>query len=206
MSENRIFLVTLAEEGRGAGCQVAQEDRKEEELPTGTLLNGEGQVNTMSQQEFEPRGRHPEDEIYKPHYPYNWSEQGAEGMPRDELPGNVQMPGTQDSYHYHQPRQAQVPWWARPQPQRNGTRTFAVIVAFAILITLLMGALGIMGVILGSLAHLIGILLGAIFALLIFVFLIVSIVLALIWRALGRAFGYDRRARRMGRRAARRYW
>lgn len=177
----------------------------------------------MSQQEFEPRGPRSENEIYQPHYPYNWSDQHEEGMPRDEPPGAYDAPAgqpRQTGYQPYQTGQAQVPWWARPQPQQNGPRTFAALVTLAVLIIVLMGALGIIGVILGSLAHLIGILLGAIFALLIFVFLVVLFIIALVWRAIGRAFGYNRHAwhdmrraqrrashdaRRMARRAARRY-
>ena len=181
-------------------------------------------MSAMSHQEFEPRGQRSEDEIHRPHYPYNWSDQHEEGMPRDEPPGAYDAPmdqSRQAGYQSYQAGQAQVPWWARPQPQQHGPRTFAAIVALAVFIIVCMGALGIIGVVLGSLAHLIGVLLGAIFALLIFVFLVVFFILALVWRAIGRAVGYDRRAwhnlrraqrrsshdaRRMARRAARRYW
>lgn len=166
----------------------------------------------MSQQEFELRQQQADDEIYRPQYPYNWSDEHEEGMPRDESPGNYDAPGGQTKqeqagYQNNRGGQAQVPWWARPQSQQHGSRTFMLIVASALLIVLITGALGIAGVVLGALAHLLGVLLGAIFVLLIFLFVLVFLVLALISRALGRAFGYDRRAwhnqRRAQRRAAR---
>jgi len=185
----------------------------------------------MSQQEFEPRGRHSDDEIYHPHYPYNWSGQGEAGGPRDESPGAYDAPAGQfgqAAYQDYRADQAPAPDWARPQPRQNGPVIFVLIIAIAVLL----GVLGVLGAVLGSLAHLLGILLGAILALFIFVALLVLLVVALIGRSLGRAVGYDRRsahdlhrarrhaahdlhraqrhaahdARRMARRAARRYW
>ena len=166
----------------------------------------------MSQQEFEPRKQRPDEEIYQPHYPYNWSGQDQQaGMPRDEPPSTY---SAQSGERYDVPGTAQVPWWARPQPQQNGSLTFAAIVAIVIVLTLVMGALGIVGVVLGSLAHILGVILGAIFALLIFVCLLVCLILSLVGRAIGRAVrpsgAFDRRAwryqRHMARRAARRSW
>lgn len=156
----------------------------------------------MSQREFEPRGQQPDEEIYQPQYPYTWSNQPQqEGMPRDEPPVNY------DAQSGYQAGQAQVPWWARPQPHQNGPFIFAAIVAIAILLTLIMGALGIVGVVLGSIGHILGVILGAVFALLIFVFLLAFLILSLIFRAIGRSFGAPGMySRRMARRAARRPW
>jgi hypothetical protein len=167
----------------------------------------------MSQQEFEPRRQQPDEEVYQPQYPYAWSDQPQqEGMPRDEPPINY------DRQAGYQAGQSQVPWWARPQPQQNDPFRFAAIVGIAILVILLMGALGIAGVVLGALGHILGVILGAILALLIFVFLLVFLILGLIFRAIGRSFGVPglssrrmaRRTahdyRRMARRAARRAW
>lgn len=155
----------------------------------------------MSQQEFEPHQQRPDEEIHQPHYPYSWSGEGQqEGMPRDEPPGNYR---SQEGAHYHEPRMAQVPWWARPQPQRNGRGNFGLIVAIAIFFMCCVGALGILGVVLSGLAHILGVIIGAIFALLIFVFLLVFLILNLVGRAIGRAtrpnWRYDRRAWRSRR-------
>lgn len=168
----------------------------------------------MSQQEFEPRGHQSDDEIYQPQYPYSWSDRiQEEGLPRDKLSNDY---SNQSNY-----QSGQAPSWAQPQPRRrNGPYVFAAIVALAVLITLGMGALGIIGVVLGSLAHVLGVILGAIFALLIFVFLMVFLVLALVGRAIGRAVGqrpswmdyrrpprrFQRTYRWVERRAARRSW
>lgn len=169
----------------------------------------------MSQQEFEPRRQQSNEEIYQPQYPYAWSGQSQqEGMPRDEPPLNYSA--QQDQYNAS--GQAQVPWWARPQPQQNGPMTFAAIVAIAIALIFVMGMLGVLGVVLGSIGHILGVILGAIFALIIFVFLLVFLILGLVGRAVSRAFrpfgAYDRSVqqrpwyyyRRMARRAARRSW
>ena len=169
-------------------------------------------MSAMGQQQFEPRGQKSDDEIYQPQYPYNWSDQHEEGMPRDEPPGAYNAPANQTVEQDYPAQRTQVPWWARPQPRQNNSLRFAAILAVAILIVLLMGGLGIVGVVIGSLAHILGIIIGAIFALFIFVFLLVFLILALVWRAIGRAVGYDPRAqrryrhdaRRMARRAARR--
>jgi hypothetical protein len=165
----------------------------------------------MSQQEFEPRGQQPDEEIYRPHYPYNWSGQREEGMPRDELPGAYDAPASQagrvGSQNY-QAGQAQVPWWARPQPQQYNHSGFIALIVIVMLVVVLMGGLGIVGVVLGSLLHVLGVLLGAIFALFIFVVLLVFLILMMIRRALSRTFGLssvnDRRARHDARRMARR--
>ncbi|HEU5380902.1 MAG TPA: hypothetical protein VFV38_36225 [Ktedonobacteraceae bacterium] len=175
----------------------------------------EDEETRMSQQEFEPRHQRFDEETYQPHYPYTWSEQAQrEGMPRDELPLNYSAQQSQ----YDTPGQAQVPWWARPQPQQNGPFAFAAIVAIVVVIVLILGALGILGGILGGLGHLLGVLLGIAFALLIFVFLLVFLVLNLIGRMVRRAlrplgmadYRTQRRSwynyRRMARRAARRSW
>lgn len=158
----------------------------------------------MSQQEFEPRPRQADDEVYRPQYPYTWSDQYKEGMPRDESPASYDTPAGQ-----RERGQAQVPWWARPRIQPHGSFTFATILAIALFLALLTGALGIAGVVLGALAHVIGVLLGAIFVLFIFLLILIFVVLALVRRALERAIGYDRRAarraHRMARRAARRW-
>ncbi|HXR64554.1 MAG TPA: hypothetical protein VN729_01430 [Ktedonobacteraceae bacterium] len=163
----------------------------------------------MSQQEFEPRGQQPDEEVYRPHYPYNWSGQREEGMPRDELPGAYDAPASQagrvGSQDY-QARQAQVPWWARPQPRQYNRSGFIVLIFIVALIVLLMGGLGIVGVVLGSLLHVLGVLLGALFALFIFVVLLLLLVFVMIRRAIGRTFGLssadDRRARRSRRRGS----
>ncbi|HEX7735557.1 MAG TPA: hypothetical protein VF458_11870 [Ktedonobacteraceae bacterium] len=148
----------------------------------------------MSQQEFEPR------------------RQRGEGVPKDEPAGAYGVPESQEEYQegYRNYRsgqgQGQVPWWARPQPQQWNRSRFAGVLMIAILVLVLMGALGITGAVLGSLAHLLGIIIGAIFALFIFVFVLVLLILAIIWRAIGRATGYDRRAWRNVRRVQRRSW
>lgn len=160
----------------------------------------------MSQQEFEPRRQQSDEEIYRPNYPYNWSNQAErEGLPRDEPPGGYGSYEGQSSQANYQ-QQGQVPWWARPQRQQSGLSMFAVIVTIVILIALLMGGLGLVGIVLGSIAHILGVLLGAIFAMGIFVILLIFILIAIIRRALGRAFGYDRRSWRGARRMARRSW
>lgn len=149
----------------------------------------------MSQQEFEPQERQSGEEIYRPQYPYAWSERPEqEGMPRDEPPASY---GRHAGPQAHQPAQPQVPWWARPQPQQNGPYVFVAIVALAIILALVTGALGIVGIVLGSIGHILVMILGAIFALLIFTVLLVLLILSLVFRALGRSFrGYDRRAQR----------
>lgn len=157
----------------------------------------------MSQQEFEPQ-QQPDKEIYQPQYPYSWSDQEREGMPRDEPPGNYGEYQGQPGYQDDQVAQTQVPWWARPQPHQNGPFVFAVVVALAILIVFVLGALGIAGVVIGSLAHIVGILIGAICALIVFAALLVFLVLSLVWRALGKAFGPFGRSSRPTQRANRR--
>lgn len=146
----------------------------------------------MSQQEFEPQPAS-EKEVYEPQYPYSWSQQEQEGMPRDEPPSGYGV------YREYQAGQAQVPWWARPQPNQMGPFVFAGIVALAILITLLTGALGIAGVVIGSLAHIMGIIIGAAVALLIFAVLLVFLIISLILRALGKSSGLSRSGRRSWR-------
>jgi hypothetical protein len=156
----------------------------------------------MSQQEFEPQ-QSPDKEIYQPQYPYSWSNQGQEGMPRDEPPGSY---GEYRDQQNAQAGQPQVPWWARPQPQQNGPFIFAAIIALAILITFIIGALGIAGVIIGALAHILGFIIGAIIALIIFVTLLTLLILNLIWRSLGRIFGPPRRSSRSSRGSRRGPW
>ena len=134
----------------------------------------------MSQQEFEPPQE--EEETYQPKYPYTWSDREQQrGMPRDEPPSTY---GTYaPEYQVGQP---QVPWWARPQPNQNGPVIFAAIVIIAILLTLVMGGLSVVGVVFGSLLHLAGLLIGAIFALLVCLILLIVLVFSLIRRAFGR--------------------
>jgi hypothetical protein len=150
----------------------------------------------MSQQEFEPRSAQSEEE-HRPQYPYRWSAQHRqEGLPKDEPPQNYGAPrGERTSA----PGRQQVPWWARPQPQQHNSLAFAAIVALLVVLILAMGGLGIIGVVLGSLAHLLGIILGAIFALIIFIFLLVFLILFLVSRAISNVFRpsrYDRRVQR----------
>lgn len=137
----------------------------------------------MSQQEFEP----PQEgtEVYRPKYPYTWSDQEQQrALPRDEPPSTY---GTYaPEYQVGQP---QVPWWARPQPNQNGPIIFAAIVIIAILVTLAMGALSIVGVVFGSLLHLAGLLIGAIFALLICIILLIMLIFSLVRRAFGKTSG-----------------
>jgi hypothetical protein len=136
------------------------------------------------QEEFETPKQ--ERDVYQPKYPYTWSDQEQQGaLPRDEPlithglhSARMQAPG----YRVSQP---QVPWWARPQPDQSGPIIFAVIVFIAILLTLVMGALGIVGIVLGSLAHLVGVVLGALVALLICCVLLVTLIVSLLRRALG---------------------
>ena len=126
----------------------------------------------MSQQEFDPRER-----------PY-----GQEGMPKDEYPGAYGAPSEQfesKSYQAYRPRQAQAPWWARPQSQGFGRSGFIALMTLLILIALGLGGLSIAGAILGAIAHLIGVIIGAIFGLFLFVLILLALTLALIKRALG---------------------
>ena len=153
----------------------------------------------MSQQEFEPQ-QHEQQNIYRAQYPYGWSEQGQqEGMPKDEPPGNYDVPGGQSGYQeakqgeiWHGP----VPWWARPQPRQAGSSKFLIIVILVVVFMLALGGLGIVGAIFGALLHLLGILLAAFFALLLFVALLILIALAAIRRAIRNALGQDIRRRR----------
>ncbi len=137
----------------------------------------------MSQQEFEPSQE--ETEMYRPKYPYTWSdgEQPA-AMPRDEPPSTYGTYAPQ-----YQVGQPQVPWWARPQPGQTGPIILAAMGIIAILLTLVMGGLGIVGIIFASLLHLAGLLIGAIFALLICFVLLIVLVLSLLRRAFGKTFG-----------------
>lgn len=131
----------------------------------------------MSQQEFESPGRSSSEEVYRPQYPYGWSDQPQrEGQPRDE------------PYVEADERRSQVPWWARPQHQSgNGSAALLGLILLLILVALFMGGLGIVGLILGSLAHILGIILGAVLLLVLFIFVFILIVLSIIGRALGRA-------------------
>ncbi len=167
----------------------------------------------MSQQEFEPRQQRPDDELYQMQYPYSWSEQAPdEGMPRDE-PYSSDT-GSQNQNQNNAAQSRQVPWWARPQPQRqNGSLTLAALIVLLVLVGLLLGGFGIVGLVLGSLAHLLAVIIGAGLMLILFVGLFILILLRIIGRALGGATGmngsrYDRWAwrnsRRMIRRAGRR--
>ena len=162
----------------------------------------------MSQQEFEPQ-RSPGEEIYQPQYPYSWSSQEQEGMPRDEPPASYGE--YQDQSGQAGQGQWQVPWWARPQPHQNGPFVFAAIVVLVVFIAFVIGALGIVGVVIGSLAHIVGVVIGAIFALVVFSIVLVILVLSLIWRAFGKVFGlssrryYGQAQRRMARRTTRHY-
>ncbi|MEO7021067.1 MAG: hypothetical protein ABI234_13005 [Ktedonobacteraceae bacterium] len=166
----------------------------------------------MSQHEFEPRQQQSDEEIYQPQYPYTWSGQDQrEGMPRDEPHGNYY--NTQES-QYKVSNAAQVPWWARAQPQQRSPLVFVTIVIIAVFFVFVIGGLGILSVILGGLFHILGVILGALFALLIFILLVIFLILAVIRRAFRRAFGASwtsgsrdwRSQRRMTRRAARRSW
>ncbi len=139
----------------------------------------------MSQQEFEPPQG--DKEVYQPKYPYTWSDGEQQGaLPRDEPPITY---GTYSGSSHYQVGQPQVPWWARPQPNQNGPVIFALIVIIAILITLVMGGLSIVGVVFGSLLHLAGLLIGALFALLVCFALLVFLIVSLIRRAFGKTAG-----------------
>ncbi|HEY1348764.1 MAG TPA: hypothetical protein VGF67_03970 [Ktedonobacteraceae bacterium] len=132
--------------------------------------------------------------IYQPKYPYTWSDQEQQGaLPRDEPPITYGLyPGAPDSQGY-QAGQPMVPWWARPQPGQNGPLIFAAIVIIALLVTLIMGGLGIAGIIFGSFAHLAGIVIGAFIAVLICFILLVTLVLSLLRRALSSRHRFYRR-------------
>lgn len=160
----------------------------------------------MSQQEFEPRGQQANDEIYQPHYPYNWSGQHKEGMPRDEPPGTYGSASEQAGYQNASAGPAQVPWWARPQPQQHKPLTFVALLALVIFIFVLTGGLGIAGAVLGSLAHLLGALLAAILGLLIIVCLLIFLIIALVLRTVSGLLGIDRHTQRRQLRTQRRSW
>lgn len=152
----------------------------------------------MSKQEFEPQRQESEEEVHEAQYPYTWSnEEQQKGMPRDEPhSGYSTRSGERSRYH--------LPWWARPQPRQNGNSL--ALAGFILLIALLLlvfGGLGVIGLILGSIAHILGVILGAILALFIFIFLFVIIIVSIVGRALGRAFGQTGRP---DRRAQRRFW
>lgn len=157
----------------------------------------------MSQQEFEPQQQANKD-IYRAQYPYSWSDQAQqEGMPRDEPPSNYDAPAGQSGYQEVRQGEiwnAQVPWWARPQPRQTSSSGFLLIVVIVIVITLALGGLGIAGVVFGALLHILGILLGAIFALLLFALLLLFLILAMIRRAIRNVLGQSRTdMRRRGR-------
>lgn len=122
--------------------------------------------------------------IYQPKYPYTWSDQEQEALPRDEPPGAYGLHAGQVGSQEYQANQPLVPWWARPQPGQSGPLIFAAIVMIAILLTLIMAGLGIVGIVFGSLAHIAGMVLGAIVAVLICFVLLVTLVLSLLRRAL----------------------
>jgi len=152
----------------------------------------------MSQQEFEPQ-QQPDQETYQPQYPYSWSDQPQqEGMPRDEPPINYNSSVGRSGYQEYgsgQTRGTQVPWWARPQPRQTSSFGFMAILALVILLTLVLGGLGVAGVVFGALLHILGVIIGAIFILLLFAFLLILLVLGLIGRTLRRAFGPPHGAR-----------
>jgi hypothetical protein len=146
----------------------------------------------MNQQEEFDAPQQAQD-IYQPKYPYTWSDQEQQrALPRDELPITYGLhPDTPGAPGY-QVSQPVVPWWARPQPGQNGPLIFAAIVAIALLLTLIMGGLGIAGIVFGSLAHLAGIVIGAIIAVLVCFVLLVTLVLSLLRRALSSRPGFYR--------------
>jgi len=184
------------------------------------------------QQEFEPREQLSKEELPPQQYSYRSQSSQArqEGMPRDESPLNYGAPSSgPSSQQSAPPEQQQVPWWARPQPQPyNSSLAFVFVVALLILFVLVIGALGVVGLVLGSLGHILAVILGAIVALLIFAFVLVLLVVGLVGRAISGAFssaGHKQRGqrsiwhmqrrmlrqvahdqRRMARRAARRFW
>ncbi len=139
----------------------------------------------MSKQEFEPRQHQSDEDLYQLQYPYAWSEQDQqEGLPRDEAPGSYRA---RDG-RYEASNAAQVPWWARPQPQRGSPVAFIGIVLIVVFLAFVVGGLGILGFIFGSLGHILAVIVGAIFALFIFFLLLIFLILALIIRALRRVF------------------
>jgi hypothetical protein len=135
------------------------------------------------QEEFEPPQQ--EKDVYRPVYPSTWSDRERQrALPRDEPPiayglRTGQVPA---GYRMNQP---QVPWWARPQPGQSGPFIFAAVVFIAILLSLVMGALGILGIAFGGLGHLVGIVLGALVLLLACCALLVTLIVFLLRRAFG---------------------
>lgn len=147
----------------------------------------------MSQQEeFEPPQQ--ARDLYQPKYPYTWSEQEQQGaLPRDEPPIAYGLhPGQMPAAGY-QSGQPQVPWWARPQPGQGGPLIIAAVVLIAFLLALVLGALGIVGIVLGSLANLAGVVVGALVLLLACCALLVTLMVTLLRRASGSRRGTNRR-------------
>jgi hypothetical protein len=140
----------------------------------------------MSQQEFERRGQGSDEDIYQPQYPYAWSDQSKhKGMPRDEPPSTYNTTAENaDQSNQRQNQGYEVPWWARPQPRQLSTMRFLTIMAVLILLVLITGGMGITGVVLGSIGHLLGILLGAILVLLLFFVLFIFLILFAIGRVM----------------------
>jgi hypothetical protein len=170
----------------------------------------------MSQQEFEYLGPRPDEELYQVQYPDAWSNQGQQTQQnqqaqQEETPGDkLQFTYDQPNYQSSAQSQTQVPWWARPQPQRNGSHALAGLIVFLILAFLFMGGLGAAGTMIGSHAHLFDLFIGAVRLLLVFFFLFVFFFLSIIGFILKRVFGHswrnDRRAWRDYWRTNRRAW
>lgn len=173
----------------------------------------------MSQQEFEPRQQQSDEEIFQPHYPYTWSGQAEQGMPRDEPLGSYRAQ-TEDDNSYNNvgynntPNAAQVPSWARAQRSNNNALGSVALIVLLFIIVFAIGGVGFVGLVLSGLLHILGALLGIIFGFFIFVLILILLILAAIRRGLDSVFGSSRRSarqawrdeRRMARRTARRSW
>jgi len=144
------------------------------------------------QEEFEPAQQ--ERDVYQAKYPYTWSEQERQGaLPRDEPPIAYGLhPGQVPSAGYQQ-GPPQVPWWARPQPGQSGPLIIAAVLFIAFLLALVMGALGIVGIVLGSLANLAGVVVGALVLLLACCAVLVTLIISLLRRASGSRRRINRR-------------
>ena len=93
----------------------------------------------MSQQEFESSREQATGEIQLPHYPYSWSAEQKEGMPRDEMPSSS---GIHSEISQHVQDQT-VPWWARPQPQNNAILRTVARIALMLVFVLFVIEIGI---------------------------------------------------------------
>lgn len=145
----------------------------------------------MSQNELEPQGPQTQEEIDQPRYPYAWPASAQpEGGPRDEPPMTYTTSSTQQGE-----KSAQVPWWARPQPQQNGTRTLIIAAIISLLLMFLLGAVGIVGLLIGIAGQILGVIIGAITALFVFGVVLIFLLGSLIVYAVRRNSGSTNRDR-----------